>query len=153
MQKGMKKGDLEPPTYFLIYLVLTIGLHFILPLIQLIHTPYRYSGILLIGIGLWLNLWADGLFKKKNTTVKPSKKSSVLILEGPFRFSRHPMYLGMVIALLGVAIILGSLIAFLIPIAFFITMQIAFIPYEEKAMEETFGEQYLDYKNHVRCWL
>ncbi|MCK4673135.1 DUF1295 domain-containing protein, partial [candidate division WOR-3 bacterium] len=123
----MNKRKLEPPTYFLIYLLLTIGLHFILSVMQLIYAPYRFIGILLLGIGIWLNMWADGLFKKKNTTVKPFEKSSALILEGPFRFSRHPMYLGMVIALLGVAIILGSLITFLVPIAFFITMQIVFI--------------------------
>ncbi|MCK4452754.1 hypothetical protein KAU59_00195, partial [candidate division WOR-3 bacterium] len=62
-------------------------------------------------------------------------------------------YLGMVIALLGVAIILGSLITFLVPIAFFIVMQIVFIRHEEKALEQTFGQKYLDYKNRVRCWL
>ncbi len=98
-------------------------------------------------------MWADGLFKRKNTTVKPFEKSSALILEGPFRFSRHPMYLGMVIALLGVAIILGSLITFLVPIAFFVSMQIVFIRHEEKALEQTFGQEYLDYKNRVRSWL
>lgn len=149
----MKQSKLLPPTYFFIYLLLTIGLHFIVPIMQLIYAPYRFIGILLLGIGIWLNMWTDGLFKKKNTTVKPFEKSSALILEGPFRFSRHPMYSGMVIALLGVAIILGSLITFLVPIAFFITMQIVFIRHEEKALEQTFGQEYLDYKNRVRCWL
>jgi len=147
------KTKLEPPTYFLIFILLAIGLHFVLPIMQLIQVPYRYFGILLLVIGIWLNIWADGLFKRKNTTVKPFVESSVLILEGPFRFSRHPMYLGMVLALLGVAIILGSLITFLTPIVFFIIMQIVFIPLEEKSMEKTFGQKYLDYKNHVRCWL
>lgn len=150
---SVMENKLEPPIYFLIYLLLAIGLHFILPVIQLIHTPYKFIGILLLGIGIWLNLWADGLFKKKNTTVKPFEKSSALILEGPFRFSRHPMYLGMVIALLGVAIILGSLITFLVPIACFVTMQIVFIRHEERALEQTFGQKYLDYKKRVRCWL
>jgi len=149
----MKQSKLLLPTYFFIFLLLTIGLHFVLPLIQLIYAPYKYIGILLLVIGIWLNIWADGLFKKKNTTVKPFEKSSALILEGPFRFSRHPMYLGMVIALLGVAIILGSLITFLVPIAFFITMQIVFIRHEEKALEQTFGQEYLDYKKRVRSWL
>ncbi|MCK4575396.1 isoprenylcysteine carboxylmethyltransferase family protein, partial [candidate division WOR-3 bacterium] len=106
-----------------------------------------------LGIGIWLNMWADGLFKRKNTTVKPFEKSSILILEGPFRFSRHPMYLGMVVGLLGVAIILGSLIAFLVPIAFLITMHIVFIRHEEKALEQTFGQEHWDYKKRVRCWL
>ncbi len=149
----MKKSKLEPPSYFLICLALAIGLNFVLPVMRLIYAPYKYIGILLLGIGIWLNIWADNLFKKKNTTVKPYEKSSALVLEGPFRFSRHPMYLGMVVALLGVAVILGSLISFFSPIAFFITIQIAFIPLEEKAMEQTFGQKYLDYKNRVRCWL
>lgn len=149
----MNKRRLEPPTYFLIFLLLAILLHFVLPVIQIINSPYKYIGILLFGIGFWLNMWADGLFKRKNTTVKPFEKSSALILEGPFRFSRHPMYLGMVIALLGVAIILGSLITFLVPIAFFVSMQIVFIRHEEKALEQTFGQEYLDYKNRVRSWL
>ena len=149
----MNKRRLEPPTYFLIFLLLAILLHFVLPVIQIINSPYKYIGILLLGIGIWLNMWADGLFKRKNTTVKPFEKSSALILDGPFRFSRHPMYLGMVIALLGVAIILGSLITFLVPIAFFVSMQIVFIRHEEKALEQTFGQEYLDYKNRVRSWL
>ena len=149
----MNKRRLEPPTYFLIFLLLAILLHFVLPVIQIINSPYKYIGILLLGIGIWLNMWADGLFKRKNTTVKPFEKSSALILDGPFRFSRHPMYLGMVIALLGVAIILGSLITFLVPIAFFISMQIVFIRHEEKALEQTFGQKYLDYKKRVRSWL
>jgi len=149
----MKKRKLEPPTYFLICLILGIGLHFVLPVKQLIHFPYKYIGILLMGIGIWLNIWADGLFKRKNTTVKPYEKSSVLVSEGPFRFSRHPMYLGMVIGLVGVAIILGSLIVFLAPIVFFVTMHTIFVQLEEKALEETFGQEYLDYKKRVRCWL
>jgi protein-S-isoprenylcysteine O-methyltransferase Ste14 len=149
----MKKENFLPPAYLISYLLLAIGLHFVLPIKQLIYVPYKYSGILLIGFGFLLNIWADGLFKKKKTTINPFEKSSTLVLEGPFRFSRHPMYLGMVIILLGEAIILGSLIAFFIPVAFFTIMKIVFIPYEEKAMEETFGREYLDYKNRVRCWL
>ncbi len=148
---GMSK--LEPPSYFLICLVLAVGLHFVLPIIQLLHVPYIYVGILLLGMGIWLNVWADGLFKRKNTTVKPCEKSTALVLEGPFRFSRHPMYLGMVVALFGVAIVLGSLIAFIVPIAFFIIMQTVFIPHEEKALKDTFGRKYLEYRKRVRCWL
>ncbi len=130
-----------------------IGLHFVLPIAQLVQTPYRYTGIPLIGIGLWLNIRADSLFKRKRTTVKPFEEPAALIEEGPFRISRHPMYLGMVVALLGVAIILGSLIAFLAPITFFIAMSVVFISSEEKDMGEAFGKEYLAYKARVRRWL
>jgi len=149
----MEKRKLLPPAYFLIYLLVAIGLHFALPIAKLVCAPYNYTGILLIGIGIWLNIWADGLFKKKTTTVKPFEKSAYLTEEGPFLFSRHPMYLGMVAILSGVAILLGSIMCFIAPVGFFITMNVAFIPYEEKALEETFGQRFIDYKKRVRRWL
>ena len=149
----MEKKRILPPTYLWIYLLLCIGLHFIMPIKQIIPFPYRYIGIALIIVGLWLNIWADGLFKKRKTTVNPFDESAAFVLDGPFKFSRHPMYLGMVVLLLGVAIVLGSLITFVIPLAFFLTMEIAFISVEEDAMEKIFGQEYLDYKKRVRRWI
>jgi protein-S-isoprenylcysteine O-methyltransferase Ste14 len=142
-----------PPTYFLIYALLGLGLHFAVPLAKFIPFPYRLIGIALLGFGGWINVWTDNLFKKRNTTVKPYEKPSSLIADGPFRISRHPMYLGMAAALLGEAIILGSLIAFLAPVAFVVTMELLFIRHEEKAMQGTFGDQYSRYKRRVRRWL
>ena len=149
----MKKSGILPPTYFYVFLLLAIGLHFLLPLKKFIVTPYNYIGILLIGIGIWFNIWADRLFKNKKTTVKPFEKSSFLIEEGPFIFTRNPMYLGMVIILLGVAVLLGSFSPFLMPVAFFVLISITFIPQEEKALEETFGQSFVEYKKRVRRWL
>jgi len=142
-----------PPTYFNSCLILEIGLHFIAPISQLINTPYRYLGTILIIFGIVINLWTDNLFKKNDTTVKPFEKSSALIKNGPFRISRHPMYLGMVAILLGGAIVLGSITAFFFPILFFIAMEIVFIRYEEISLEEIFGQTFLDYKKQVRRWL
>ena len=150
--KERKRGFL-PPTYLVFFLVLAIGLHFVLPIVHIVPLPYNLGGLLLIGIGIWLNMSADGLFKTNKTTVKPFEKSSALILEGPFRFTRHPMYLGMGAALVGEAIILGSLIAFAAPIAFIVSMELTFIPYEEKALEGAFGEDYSSYKRRVRRWV
>ncbi len=149
----MERKKLLPPAYFITYLLLAVGLHFVIPIVKFIRTPYNYTGILLLGIGIWLNIWADKLFKKKGTTVNSFEKSSFFIEEGPFRFSRNPMYLGMVIILTGVAVLLGSITPFLVPAGFFITMNVVFIPDEERAMEETFGEQFLDYKKRIRRWL
>ena len=149
----MEKRKILPPTYLCIYLLLCVGLHFILPIKQIIPFPYRYFGTILIIIGLWLNIWADGIFKKRKTTVNPFEESNSLVIDGPFSFSRHPMYLGMAILLLGVAIVLGSLITFVIPVAFFLTMEIVFIHVEEDAMEKAFGQEYLDYRKRVRRWI
>lgn len=149
----MKKEKILPPTYFLIFLLLTVGSHFIIPKLRLIRTPYNYTGVLLIGIGIWLNIWADRSFKKNNTTVKPFEKSTYFIEEGPFLLSRNPMYLGMVVILIGVAVLLGSIMPFIVSVGFFGTMNLAFIRQEEKALEEIFGRKFLDYKKRVRRWL
>ena len=85
--------------------------------------------------------------------IKSFDKPKVLVTDGPFRFSRHPMYLGFVSLLLGVAMLLGSLSAFVGPVAMFITLATLFIPFEERACQAVFGDLYTDYKRRVRRWL
>jgi len=108
---------------------------------------------MLIVFGGAINFLTDSIFKKEKTTVRPFEKPAVLIVSGPFHFSRHPMYLGMAAILFGVAVLLGSLTLFIFPIIFAILMQALFIPTEEKNLEITFGQKYLDYKKKVRCWI
>jgi protein-S-isoprenylcysteine O-methyltransferase Ste14 len=147
------KSKIQPPGYFAVSLLLSVGLHFVLPVIRVVVSPYRYLGIVLIGFGVVLNLWTDSLFKRHKTTVKPYENPAHLEVVGPFRISRHPMYLGMVAILLGIAIALGSLVTFVLPIVFVILMETMFIPFEEKNLEEVFGREYLDYKKNVRRWI
>jgi protein-S-isoprenylcysteine O-methyltransferase Ste14 len=147
------KTKLQPPTYFLASVVLLIGLHFTIPLMRLIILPYRYLGGLLIIFGVFLNLWADSLFKKHATTVKPYETPMYLAVSGPFRITRHPMYLGMVSILLGLAVALGSLVSMIVPILFLMVTEVMFIPYEEKSLEQIFKKEYLDYKKKVRRWI
>ena len=149
----MKKKQILPPTYFLISLIVMIILHFVFPLIKIITSPYNYFGVLLIVVGLLFNICPSNFFKKVNTTIKPFEESTYLVTEGLFKYSRHPMYLGMCAILMGVAIILGSVVAFLFPIIFVILMEIMFIPYKEKNLEEAFGGEYFDYKKKVRRWV
>jgi len=149
----MAKKPLLPPAYFQICLLAIVAVHFLLPLARLVSWPYRLLGILPLGLGLALNLWADAWFKKRNTTVKPFETPSAFLREGPFRFSRHPMYLGMVLALLGGGLLSGSLSALLVPVFFGLLMQLRFIPHEEQAMAAAFGQSYLEYQKRVRAWL
>lgn len=142
-----------PTTYFMILLLLSIGFHLVFPLFKFIFTPYNYLGFGLIIFGIIINLWTDSLFKKKQTTVKPYEMPNFFVTSGPFKLSRHPMYLGMMSILLGVAIFLGSLITFAFPIIFIMIMEKRFIPLEEKNLETKFGNQYVDYKKRVRRWI
>ncbi len=149
----MQKRKITPPIYFVLCLLLAVALNFSLPSLRMIPGPYRYIGVLLIALGIWLNLWADHLFKHKKTTVKPFEQSSALIEKGPFLFTRNPMYLGMIAILAGTAVGLGSVIALISPIAFYAIARFHYIPAEEQALKETFGDKFHDYKRRVRRWM
>lgn len=147
------KRTFLPPSYFNTSVILMIALHFIFPLKSIIPSPYNYFGVSLLLIGFLMNIWASEHFKKVKTTIKPFQESSYLITEGLFKYSRHPMYLGMVIALLGLFILLGSTTPIIIIPTFIWLITNKFILDEEKALEEKFGEQYLAYKKKVRRWI
>lgn len=142
-----------PTTYFLVLMALSIGMHFLYPIRKILFPPFTYFGFLLILFGIIINLWTDRLFKKLQTTVKPFNDPKVLLTHGPFRISRHPMYLGMTSILLGVAIIHGTIITFLFPFLFVIIIELLFIPFEEKNLNRSFGFKYSDYKKKVRRWI
>jgi len=147
------KKQITPPTYFMILLVLSIVLHFIYPINKIIFFPYNHLGWILIVFGVTLNLWADGIFKKIRTTIKPNEMPSKFVDYGPFKISRHPVYLGMLMILLGVFVICGSIITLITPIIFIIIIEFLFIPLEEKNMIKKFGKKYLNYKRKVRKWI
>ena len=142
-----------PPTYFIILLLLSIGLHFLFPINKFIFPPYTYLGFLLIAFGGIINLWTDSLLKRKKTTVKPFENPAYLVTSGPFRITRNPQYLGFAAILLGVAINHGTVITFVSPIAFVILMELLFITFEEKNLERIFRKEYVKYKDRVRQWL
>jgi protein-S-isoprenylcysteine O-methyltransferase Ste14 len=142
-----------PPVYFLAALVVMAALHFTLPIATLIHPPYTYLGILLVGGGLWMVIWAARLFSRAGTPIKPFERSTHLVTGGPYRITRNPMYLGMVAGLIGVGLLLGSLSPWLVIPAFVYAIQRFFVRHEEALMEERFGEDYLRFKSRVRRWI
>lgn len=149
----MKKSKIQPPAFLLAGIIIQVGLHYISPVCHFIKPPYNYAGLLLIIIGLVINLQTDEIFKKINTTVKSGEAPSSFSAEGPFRYSRNPMYLGMVFIMAGIAVILGSVASFAGPLIFFMVMHFYYIPLEEKVLENSLGEKYLEYKGSVRMWI
>ena len=147
------KTKLMPPTYFIVLLILSIGMHFLIPIKKIIPSSYTHVGTILIIFGIIINIWADAIFKKSKTTVKPHETPTSLETAGPFRISRHPMYLGMAAILLGASIVLGSTITFIFPVIFVILIEMIFIPLEEKNLDKQFNTKYIAYKKKVRRWI
>jgi protein-S-isoprenylcysteine O-methyltransferase Ste14 len=112
-------------------------------------------GSLLIFSGLSMSVLSAGLFKKKKTTVLPFKpqRTSALVTDGFYRFTRNPMYLGMALVVLGAIFITRQpvgLLALFAACAYLTKFQ---IKPEEKALEQIFGQEFLDYKSRVRRWI
>ncbi|MBS3132496.1 isoprenylcysteine carboxylmethyltransferase family protein [Candidatus Woesearchaeota archaeon] len=144
---------IKPPFIALFYLLLSIALGLVLLGTKVIFFPYNLIGILVAILGFFLIFWAGFYFKKKGTPRNPFEKPIALVAEGPFRFTRNPMYAGLTLILLGIAVSVGTIPMFLAPIAFFFTISILFVPYEEKRMTRLFGKEYLQYKKRVRRWI
>ena len=106
-------------------------------------------------LGICILMAAVRSFKNQNTTINPIKieKASSLVVSGVFRFSRNPMYLGMMFILFGLTLmfnLIGGIIFTFIFMLFITTFQ---IKPEEKAMEKLFKEEFIKYKKDVRMWL
>jgi len=149
----MNKPRIYPPTYLLFFLLAAIGLHFLLPLARVIPSPWTAFGVIFLAAGVGINFQADGLFRRRGTTVAPDGEPAALIINGPFRFSRNPMYLGFTLALVGTAVLFGSLGPFLTVPVFVFLIERNFIRGEEKNLERKFGPDYLEYKLSVRRWI
>jgi protein-S-isoprenylcysteine O-methyltransferase Ste14 len=130
-----------------------LGLHIAVPIVSLIQPPYAYLGLGPILIGLTISASSAKAFRQAGTPVIPFEKSTTLVTDGWYRYTRNPMYLGLVITLIGVWIVLGTLSPVFALAAFVWIISQQFIRGEEQFLEEIFGEQYRGYKLRVRRWL
>ena len=144
---------LSPLAYLLVAILLTVALHLLLPFRELIPFPWRLVGLLPILLGIILNVLADRSLKRHETTVKPFAVSRTLVTEGVYRVSRHPMYLGMVLIIAGIAALLGSLASWLILPLLAVLLDARFVRIEESMLAETFGEAYRRYRQQARRWI
>ena len=142
-----------PPQIALLYLAVAFVLNALVKSPVVFNYNYRLLGEGTIVVGLSLMLWALNLFRKNQTPIRPTQRPKKFVSHGPFEWSRNPMYLGIVLILSGIACYMGSLIMFIAPGAFFITINSSYIPYEERVLETIFGREYNQYKKRVRRWL
>jgi protein-S-isoprenylcysteine O-methyltransferase Ste14 len=104
-------------------------------------------------LGFCVMIWAWWLFRRAGTPIRPTVQAVSLVTSGPFRLSRNPMYLGIVVMLLGVALLVGSWPMLIPPLGFFVLMSQVFIPLEEQRLRQVFGEAYDSDTRRVRRWI
>lgn len=116
-------------------------------------TPARPLGWLAVGVGLALFAWSLWTLWRHHTTVNPFHAASELCTDGPFRFSRNPIYLGDWFVLVGVSLLLETAWPLLFAPLIWLLLRYGVIRHEEAHLEARFGAAYRDYKARVRRWL
>lgn len=142
-----------PPVYFLVALVLMFISSYYFPVSHLIYVPLRVFGILLAVAGVVLSGWSIMLFRQAGTPLHPFEKPAVLVRTGPYKYSRNPIYLGMLFILTGTWIALGTFTPLFVLLLFFYIIQEAFVKQEELFLEEHLGDDYRQYCRSVRRWI
>ena len=142
-----------PPVYLLAAILVMLALHFTVPIRQLLYWPMRWVGLVPIVGGVLIGGSSAVLFARRKTTIRPGEVSSALVADGPFGFTRNPIYLAMVLLLAGAALLLGSVSPWVVipPFVWLINRNI--IPMEEAMLTDAFGDEYRQYQNRVRRWI
>lgn len=149
----MNGSKMLPPTYLLITIAVMIVLHFVFPIMTIVSLPWNLLGIVPLVVGVVINMVADNTFRRANTPIKPFEEPTALVTSEMYQVSRNPMYLGFVLILVGIAILLGSVMPYIVIPVFMILIEKSFIRVEEQGLEQKFGQQWLEYKQRVRRWV
>jgi protein-S-isoprenylcysteine O-methyltransferase Ste14 len=146
-------GWLPQSLTYLLTLLLGLVLDRRLHLPFLPHRVARLLGWPLVGGGMALGRWFIRTMCDADTTLEVNKPVSSLVQDGPFRYSRNPGYLSLVMIYAGIATLRNALWAMLLlPLVLVVTKR-ELIEREERYLERTFGEEYLAYKRRVRRWV
>jgi len=148
-----QKRKVLPAVYLLMALILMWPMHIFLPVYRYVHEPVSYAGVVPIILGIAMATVASGLFIRAGTGLLPFDEATTLVTGGVYRFSRNPMYLGMILMLAGSAFLLGSAGPLLPLVIFILIIRNHFVLGEERFLEAAFGQRYLDYKSRVRRWI
>lgn len=159
--RAMTRWDLKdtpnrfpwPPVLLVSFILLGIALNRTAPLWFENGPIWRPVGFLMIGIALALDVWAFLIFRRAKTTILPHQGSDALVTDGPFRFSRNPIYVGNLMILLGLGLTSGSFWPFVLAPFMIASVTYLAIKREEAHLAARFPESWRDYAGKVRRWL
>lgn len=142
-----------PPVLFVGTLLLGLGIHLLWPMHLASGFAIRIAGAVLMIASGALARWASGTMRRAGTNVLPSKPTLSIVTNGPFRFSRNPLYLASALLYLGLTLVFNSGWPLLLFAPMLAVLDWGVIRREERYLEVKFGDTYLAYKARVRRWL
>jgi protein-S-isoprenylcysteine O-methyltransferase Ste14 len=143
----------RPPWIFFTFLGIGALLDYLLGSgLTVADGPYKIIAILISLISGGMAAWAIITFHKLNTTHSLKEPTSTIVRSGPYRFTRNPMYLALVVLLLATTILFQSVWLLLATIGLWLVLDWMIIAPEERYLEGEFGGEFEAYKSRVRRW-
>jgi protein-S-isoprenylcysteine O-methyltransferase Ste14 len=140
-----------PPIWALAYVLIAAAMSYQAGWPRVPGSPIVPLAVVLVAIGAALSITAAMLFRRERTELNPTSTTNrTLVTTGPFRFTRNPMYLVLVLVTFGIALWVGAWPMFLAPIATFATLNRVHIPFEEAKMRGQFGGAFGAYARRVK---
>lgn len=149
----MKLDRIVPPQAYLLSIVLMLALHFWLPLAIFASPSLSMVGLVPLLVGLGVVVYLGRMYQAHRTNINTFAEPTALFTEGLFRYTRNPIYFGLVVSLLGIVLLLGSLSPLVVWILFVVVVDRYYIAYEELKLRRAFGEHYDAYRERTPRWL
>jgi protein-S-isoprenylcysteine O-methyltransferase Ste14 len=144
----------RPPIAWALAVLVGLALDWLMPLSFVpAAVPARGLGALIFALALALVAWAIATMTRAGSNVPTSLPTTTIVDAGPYRFTRNPIYLGMVLGLVGLAIAFNSLWLLLTLAPFAVVIRYGVVAREEAYLERKFGDLYRRYRSRVRRWL
>ena len=145
---------IHPPIALAIFIAAALVLNWLYPLPFLTASTIGIeAGLVILLIALLLVRWAAQTFRKARTNILTSQAATAIVSTGPFAYSRNPIYVAILLALCGFALIFNSLWFFAALVLMFLVLRFGVIAREEIYLDRKFGQPYRDYQARVRRWL
>jgi protein-S-isoprenylcysteine O-methyltransferase Ste14 len=142
-----------PPLLFGGTLVLGLAIHWIRPVPALPPLVARLLGLLILVLSGLLARSAEAAMKRAGTNILPSQPTLAIVTDGPFRFTRNPLYLATAGLYAGIALLVNALCPLVLLLPMLVVLDWGVVRREERYLEAKFGDSYRDYRARVRRWV
>jgi protein-S-isoprenylcysteine O-methyltransferase Ste14 len=142
-----------PPLIWLVNTVISVSVHLLIAVPIMRYDICLACGIVFVILAPTLALSALRTMKAAGTNVHPSEPALALVSDGPFRFTRNPMYLALCLLQVAVGFFLNDWITLLFVVPLALILHYGVVLREERYLAAKFGEPYLQYKREVRRWI
>ena len=145
---------IRPPLAWGLAVIAGLAINWLVPLPLLpVDLPTGWLGAIVFVFALARVAWAIVIITGAGSNVPTNRPTATIVESGPYRFTRNPIYLGMFLGLIGLAIAFDNLWLLMMLVPFALVIRYGVVAREEAYLERKFGDVYRGYRSRVRRWL